>query len=420
MLLTDSAVDALGVVTLVLVILLCCLSFFSVAYLLHFRSKVHKDNYLTLREFNSFWIIRLILILCALFWGLVELLRLPLLRREGWLLHSLGIRWQANVCRIYILSSFGITKPCFFLTALFLAHGSLRSTPFTPRKGWNGRVVTLMLLFGMPVFLLQFFLVIFTPIIEFRKGYEVSREGYGVLPYYFTQSFEEVQMDNHRVAICTYPLLSTAVLGVLGCVYIGYFLYLGWRMLSLVINRKLQLRIYTLVLAIVLLLPFHFIFMGLSVLSPPTQAIYEVLSFMGFLTILFCTGLGEGILVIRPIADALAVQWVFDSSLIIKKESTNGDSTVHRLIRVDVVSSDEDIMLVSELSYGKKVLRHSEQDSADTDLEDVDVAGYVLNDPKDEDRSSTFAEWNGATLSPAGSPALPGKPLISYVNKPCL
>ncbi|EFJ13393.1 hypothetical protein SELMODRAFT_13526, partial [Selaginella moellendorffii] len=318
--LPNSAVDALGFATLLLVLVLLILGVLCAAYVLHFRSKIHHDNLLALRHFNSLWIVRLILILFAVLWGLGELLRLPLLRKKGWFLHRLGFRWQVTSCKIYILSSLGILEPCFFLTALFLVQGSIRSAPFTPRKRWNGRVIVSVLGFCAPVFLAQVFLVVVSPIVWGRREEEGSasyRAGGGFvdrfkLPHYFTRVFQAMEVEEREkvvvaAAVCTYPLLSTVVLGMFGCVYVIYFLYLGWKMAALVINRRLQLRVYALVIAVALLLPIHVVFLGLSVLSRPSEPLFEAVGFLGFLTVLLCTTVGEGILVVRPIADALAI-----------------------------------------------------------------------------------------------------------------
>ncbi|KAH9555915.1 hypothetical protein CY35_08G141400 [Sphagnum magellanicum] len=198
--LTASAVDVLGIATLVLVVLLACLGLGCVLYVLRFRARIHKERLpVALKDFNALWIVRITLILLAMLWCLVELLRLPLLRRQNWLLHSISFRWQANMCRIYILSSIGFLEPCFFLTALFLVHGSLSNAPFTPRKAWNGKMVALILICCLPVFLLQLFFVVISPTFEFKGGYSAQKEGYNHrLPSYFTEAFEGVQLDSQR------------------------------------------------------------------------------------------------------------------------------------------------------------------------------------------------------------------------------
>eukprot|EP01018_Ginkgo_biloba_P013092 Gb_10136 [translate_table: standard] len=333
---TSSPVYILGISTISLVLLQCLGGLLCILYVLRFRFKTHQQRLFALRDFNSLWAIRIMLVIFAILWGLGELIRLPLLRQEGWVLSSVGFKGQANLCKVYVLSSHGFIEPCFYLTALFLVNGSLQNDPFGPRKRWNGRAVLLILFCCLPVFLLQLFFVTIGPNIHFRSGFKDSEEGFGkILPRYFTRTFEEAHESNHQTALCTYPLLSTIVLGIFGFMYISYFLYVCWRMLSLVINKRLQSRVYGLVFAVVLFLPVQVIFLGLSIFWRPTDFNFELFSFMSFVTVIFSTTVGEGILVIRPISDALAVRWVFDSNTHFEK---NGHSFLSPSIEVFSVS----------------------------------------------------------------------------------
>ncbi|CAM6105691.1 unnamed protein product [Calypogeia fissa] len=410
--LTSSAVDAFGVTTLVLVILLCFVGVFCVAYVLHFRSKIHKEQLLALRDFNSLWVVRIIMIIFATLWGLVELLRLPLMRRHGWVMHDMSFQWQANMCRTYVLLSMGLLEPCYFLSALFLVQGSLRNAPFTPRRSWNGRVIGLIMLCCLPVFLAQLFFVVITPSFEFNEGYKADSEGYdGTLPYYFTRAFEELQEPKDRVAVCTYPLFSTLALGLFGFFYNIYFLYLGWRLFSMVINRRLQLRVYGLVMAVVLLLPVHVMFLGLSVLSNPSEPVFEAMGFLGFLTVLFCTTVGEGILVVRPIADALAVRWVFESDERRKRGTQDempADPILVSLSSLSVFGTERDEAAIgARQSLLGKITVTSNDHRSDADL--MEVALIPMGN------SGVSSGTNGILVSPPESPALPGKP-FSFHN----
>ncbi|KAJ7549291.1 hypothetical protein O6H91_07G048100 [Diphasiastrum complanatum] len=249
--LTSATVDAFGIVTLALIVLICCVGVFCVVYVLTFRSKINRrGRFYALRDFNSPWRVRIILVTFAVLWGLTELIRLPLLRRKGWLFHSLRFQWQANLCRLYALFSLGFAEPCFFLTALFLVRGSLREAPFTPRRRWNSKVIAFVLGFCLPVFVLQLLFVVISPALKFHKGYKEDREGYEKIPPYFTRTFLELEANNRRVAACAYPLFSSLVLALFAVSFLIYFLYLGWKMMLVVINRKLQARVYSLVLVV--------------------------------------------------------------------------------------------------------------------------------------------------------------------------
>nr|ADE77815.1 unknown [Picea sitchensis] len=307
---TSSLFYALGVATIALALLVCLLSLLCILYVLYFRLKTHQHHFFALRDLNSLWTIRIMLAMSAGLCSLAELLRLPLLRYRGWLLSSMRDQTQENLCKGYLVVSQGFMEPFFYLTALFLVHGSLQNDPFSPRKKGNGRAVLNILVCCLPVFLLQLFFVIIGPDMKFRDGQGLWK----LLPRHFTRTFEEVHYEGSReMALCTYPLLSTIVLGSFGIMYVSYFLYVCWRMLSLVINKRMQCRVYGLVFAVVLFLPVKVVFLGLTIFRRPGDDSFELLSFMGFVMSVLTATLGQGILVIRPISDALAVRWVFNS-----------------------------------------------------------------------------------------------------------
>lgn len=298
----SSTVDALGWATLVLVIALCLASLFCIAYVLYFRSQVRRGHLLALQEFNAVWGVRIMLITCAMFWGLIELLRLPLLRHPGGPFHDWSLQQQGALCEAHTVLSFGVMEPCFFLTALFLVQGSVRDAPFEPLRKWNQKTVSLILACCLPVLGLQAALVIVTS--------KMPADGRVLhLPAYFSRSYTIDSQD----AICTFPLISTLVLGLFSCIYNCCFLWQGCRMVALVINKRLQIRVCGLVLSLAILLPVQIFFMGLSVLAMPGNLVFELLAFLSFLTVLLCVLVGEGILVVQPIADAMAVRWVFNS-----------------------------------------------------------------------------------------------------------
>lgn len=307
----SSAADAFGVATIVLVNLLCLASVFCVFYVLYFRSQVRQDQSPALRDFNAVWVVRILLIVLAMLWGLIELLRLPLLRHNGRIFASWKFEQQATLCRIYTLCSFGILEPCFFLMALLLVQGSISDAPSTPREKWNEKAIGLVLLWCLPVLVLQVFFVLISPNLSFLHGYAGDGRSFG-LPTYFTRSYDRGLRGDDK-AMCAYPLFSTLVLGLFSCIYNCCFLWQGWRMIVIVINKRLQTRVCSLVLSLGMLLPVQVLFMGFSVLSTPGTPLFELIAFLGFLSVLLCISVGEGILVVQPIADALAVRRVFDS-----------------------------------------------------------------------------------------------------------
>lgn len=319
--LQNSTVDALGLATLVLIVLLCLASIFCVSYVLYFRLQIRRGQLLALREFNAFWVVRILLIAFAILWGAVELLRLPLLRREGNLFHSLGFEGQATLCRIYTVASIGFVEPCFFLSALFLVQGSV-DAPFVPQKKWNEKAMGRILLCCLPVFVVQACIVLVSANLTSDR-YSGGNKLLG-FPEYFTRSFIR-DVNRQDDSMCTCPLSNTLVLGLFSCIYDFCFFWQGWRMFAIVINKRLRARVCGLVLALGMLLPGHVLCMGLSVLSTPGEPLFELMAFLGFLTVLLCILVGEGILIVQPVADALAVRWVF-TSLPMRNHNTTLDT----------------------------------------------------------------------------------------------
>lgn len=82
----------------------------------------------------------------------------------------------------------------------------------------------------------------------------------------------------------------------------------------MVINKALRVRIYGLASAVMVSVPAQIAFLGLSVVWDPDEAVYGVMSLLVFLSAFVCAVVGQGILVIRPIADSLAAGADFMSS----------------------------------------------------------------------------------------------------------
>lgn len=160
------------------------------------------------------------------------------------------------------MASLGFTEPGFYLTLYFLVRRSLRHET-------NGRVFTFVLLLCLPTTIAQICINVINPNIQSQK------EGYGgKIPKYFTAAI----LEEGNMAFCTYPLLSIIVHGVFVSLFVSYFLYVGLKIISLAINKSLERRVWAMILAVVLFLPLRVI------------------------------------LVLRPIADSLAVHWIFESS----------------------------------------------------------------------------------------------------------
>ncbi|WVZ12130.1 hypothetical protein V8G54_016660 [Vigna mungo] len=271
--LTRFAADAFSVVTICLVAILLILGLMCIAYSFYFRSRINNRGFVQLSYFSGPWIIRIAFILFAIWWGLGEIIRLSLLRR------ALHLKWQETICKCYIVSNLGFAEPCLFLTLVFLLRAPLQTldTGIMNRK-WNGKTAGYILLYCFPIFVLQLFVILVGP-----------------------------HLKEHDIALCTYPLLSTLLLGLFAIILTSYLFWLGSRILKLVINKGLQKRIYTLILSVSGFLPLRVIFLGLSVLSGPEQFMFEAFAFLAFLALVCCAGVCMCMLVYRPVADSLAL-----------------------------------------------------------------------------------------------------------------
>ncbi|KAJ4838983.1 hypothetical protein Tsubulata_017388 [Turnera subulata] len=299
----SAAADAFGVVTICLVAFLILFGLLCIAYSFYFRSRLHKQGYFQLSYFGGSWIIRITFILFVIWWGLGEIIRLSLLRRKGRSLNTLELRWQEIVCKGYIVSNLGFAEPCLFITCMFLLRAPLQNLESGILScQWNRKTAGYVLLYCLPVFVLQLFVVLIGP--QLRKDKSSSQK----LPHYFTITATHVPQDaTDVIALCTYPLLNTILLGVFATVLTVYLFWLGRRILKLVINKGLQKRVYSLILSVSSFLPLRVLLLGLSVLSEPEHLLFEALVFAAFLALLCCAGVCIFMLVYCPIADSLAL-----------------------------------------------------------------------------------------------------------------
>ncbi|XP_047307185.1 uncharacterized protein LOC124910563 [Impatiens glandulifera] len=300
--LTNIVADALGVLTICLVGLLVLLGLFCIIYSFYFHTRIHNQGYIQLDYFSSPWIVRITLILFAIWWGFGEIARLNFLRREGRILNALNLKWQESVCKGYIVSNLGFAEPCMFLTLAFLLRSSLQRTDSgTLTQRWNGKTAVYVLLCCFPLLVLQLGVILLDP--EFNPK-EKSKVFFRKLPSYFTSAVS----SKNSVVFCIYPLFSTAFLGLFAMVLTTYFIWIGRRIVKLVINKGLQKRVYTLIFSISCLLPLRILFLGLSVVSEPEKIWFEAFSFLAFLSLLCCAGVNIFLLVYYPIADSLALR----------------------------------------------------------------------------------------------------------------
>lgn len=294
--LTRIAAEAFGVVTISLVVILVILGLLCIVYTFYFRSHSHHQGYLPLNYFSGPWIIRITIIVFTIWWGIGEIIRLSLVSR------ALHLKWKEPVCKSYIVSNLGLAEPCLFLTIAFLLRAPLQKVETgIMSQHWNLRTVGNILLYCFPMLVLQLLVVFVGPELDKKKESGVY------LPYYFISAAAISTPEENEVSICTYPLLSTIILGFFAIILTFYLFWLGRRILKLVINKGLQKRVYTLILSISGFILLRVFLLGLSVIYRPDHFMFEALTFLAFLALVCCAGVSIFVLVYLPVADSLAL-----------------------------------------------------------------------------------------------------------------
>nr|XP_011470667.1 PREDICTED: uncharacterized protein LOC105353319 [Fragaria vesca subsp. vesca] len=290
--------SAFDLITLLFIVTLLLLSILSLCYIFHLCFKSRTAYHL--QHFNSLWTVRLLLVIFVIFWSFNELLRLPSFRRFYLygpypFLSSFfkvdGYEEEDQFCKVHVVVSLGFFQPAFLGTLLFLVDVSIKKK--TPNVSW---AIIFVLSTCVPLLIVQTFFL-FTPLDKMFLP----------LPSVFTRS-SLVKDDafGKKVAFCKYPLLSTVIFGVFAVTYFMWFLFSLWKVLSLVINKGLRMRIYTLAVTVLVPLPMQVILLGVSVLWNPDKPAFGAISFVVFLSTFVSFAMGQGILVIKPIADSLA------------------------------------------------------------------------------------------------------------------
>ncbi|KAG2317059.1 hypothetical protein Bca52824_020181 [Brassica carinata] len=304
--LTKLVPDSFGVLTICLVALLILLGLLCIAYSFYFQSQVRKQGFTQLGYFSGPWIIRIAFILFAIWWAVGEIFRLSLFRRHTRLLSGLDLRWQENVCKWYIVSNLGFAEPCLFLTLMFLLRAPLKMESGALSGKWNRNTAGYVFLCCLPMLALQLAVVLSESRLNGGSG------SYVKLSRQFTSTYSRVTIDQDQVALCTYPLLSTIILGVFAAVLTAYLFWLGRQILKLVINKRLQKRVYTLIFSVSSFLPLRIAMLGLSVLAKADKIVFEALSFLAFLSLFCFCVVSICLLVYFPVSDSMALRGLRD------------------------------------------------------------------------------------------------------------
>lgn len=276
--------------TLSLIITLLLLSLLSLCFVFQLRFKSRTLYHL--QDFNSLWSVRFSLVSLITLWALNELVRIPFFRLH--LLYSLfpspTLSDQAHLCKIQAVLSLGFLEPAFLVTLLFLLNVSIKKK--TPCGMW---AIPFALFTCLPVLMLQIMCVFVVPL---------NTE----LPVFFTRSsvLSKNVFGDRSAVLCAYPLLSTIVFGAFGIGYSICFFFSCGKVVSLVINKGLRVRTYGLAFTVLVALPMQIAGLGLSVLWRPEESAYSGVALVAFIGTFLCAAVGEGILIIKPITDAMA------------------------------------------------------------------------------------------------------------------
>ncbi|KAJ9186988.1 hypothetical protein P3X46_002491 [Hevea brasiliensis] len=271
---------------------LCCisgillLSLISLAFVFHLRLKSRSAHHL--QRFNSLWTVRFLLVSFITLWAFNELLRLSFFRRKYLFpfMPSLTLTRQACFCKIHIVFSLGVFEPGFLVTQLFLVNVSIQKK--IPHGSW---AIVFVLANCFPVLFLQVLLIFFSRL-------QLP------LPEIFLRT--SVVSKRDEVLLCEYPLVSSIIFGAFGIWYLMGFSLSCFKVVNVVINKGLRIRIFALAFAVLIMLPLKILFLCLSILWEPEETLYAAFAFLVFGTTLVIAAVGEGILVIKPVVDSLA------------------------------------------------------------------------------------------------------------------
>ncbi|KAI5657565.1 hypothetical protein M9H77_26358 [Catharanthus roseus] len=106
--------------------------------------------------------------------------------------------------------------------------------------------------------------------------------------------------------LCKYPLISSLIFGAFAVSYLLAFLISSWKVVAFVINKNIRARINTLASTVMIALPLQVLCLALSALWTPDDPAYGCAVLAMFLCVVWFVVVGEVILVITPITEALA------------------------------------------------------------------------------------------------------------------
>ena len=282
----DRGAFDLATVWLIGGLLSLCFISFSFIFFLRLRSRQFQH----LENFNSFWTVRLLLVAFPLAWAANEILRLPLMR--NYLYPTSTLDELANICKVHAVLSLGFLEPSFLVTLLFLVKISIKATKSS--RIWAELASSLLICSSIT--LLHIIVVFISP---WESEMPKIMHGSSLIGY------DDV-LGNETV-FCTYPFFSGVIFGAFTIGYAMFFLLSFWKVMELVINKGTRHRVYMLATAVMVALSVQLVCLSLSWLWTPEEAEYGFVVFVMFAFIAGSMAVGEVVLVLKPIKDALAV-----------------------------------------------------------------------------------------------------------------
>ncbi|GAA0169845.1 hypothetical protein LIER_24233 [Lithospermum erythrorhizon] len=265
------------------------LSILCMSFIFHLRLKSQRLHHL--QNFNSVWLVRLALITFAMVWAINEVIRLPFLRRKYQykFLPFLTLTEQSNLCKIHVVLSFGFLQPGFLIALLFLVNKSIQKQ--NRYCIWPFASICAMC---CPLIILQIFVVSYSPLEDY------------VPTFMHISSILSSDLNGNKMIFCSYPLFSCIIFAGFAIAYSLAFTLSSWRVMEFVINKSIRGRINVLSFTVMICLPVQILCLGISPLWMPQDPVYCLVALVMFLDVAFCMAVGQIILVLKPIADALA------------------------------------------------------------------------------------------------------------------
>ncbi|GMH08839.1 hypothetical protein Nepgr_010679 [Nepenthes gracilis] len=278
------------VATLALLICLLILSLLSVSFILYLRIKSRFAS--QLQNLSCHWSVRFLLVSFISLWSINECFRLPFFRRRYIypFLPPLSLSQQINFCKLNIILSLGLLQPGFLVSLLFLLNISINT-----RSPKILSAIVFVALICLPICVLLYLSLHYLP------------ERLTLPPIFHRSSFLLDDDLGHEIVICKYPLSSAIIFGAFVGVYAIVFLLACWKVLSLAINKRIRARINALTATVMICLSVQIGLLSVSVLWNPDEILFYIFVFAVFVSVVVCAAVGESILVIRPISDALSV-----------------------------------------------------------------------------------------------------------------